>query len=264
MAGCDNAAGIGAGIMRDFVIATVVFVCLVAASLISQWVYKWLPESQREEDTHQVVRSLAGLFVVMTSLVLGLMLNSAKTTFEMVDQNVHAFATDVILFDRTLLLYGPEANDTRAGLLAYLKHATSDGRVSKPDEGDRVSEELLNAVGRNLRAMTPKDAERIARWQGALSQYHKIVERRWTIVEQSEGTIPLPMIVMLVAWLMLIFASVGYRAPRNAVTISSFIGSAALIAAAIYLIIDMDAPFSGPIQVSAKPLQRVVLEIQRP
>ena len=72
------------------------------------------------------------------------------------------------------------------------------------------------------------------------------------------------MIVMLVAWLMLIFASFGYRAPRNAVVAASFIGSAALIAAAIYLIIDMDVPFSGPIQVSAKPLQRVLVEIQRP
>ena len=200
----------------------------------------------------------------MTSLVLGLMLNSAKTTFEQVHQNVHAFATQVILFDRTLLLYGPEAKDTRDSLLVYLKHAVSDGHVSKPNEGDRVSEELLNEVGKSLRSMTPKDAEHIARWQDSLSQFHKIVERRWTIVEQSEGTIPAPMIVMLVAWLMLIFASFGYRAPRNAVVVASFVGSAALIAAAIYLIIDMDAPFSGPIQVSAKPLQRVVVEIQRP
>ena len=200
----------------------------------------------------------------MASLLLGLMLNSAKTTFEQVDQNVHAYATELILFDRALLLYGAEAKETRDRMLTDLKHAVSDGRVSKPDEGDRVSEELLNAVGKNLRAISAKDAEHIARWEDALNQFHRIVERRWTIVEQSEGTIPVPMIVMLVAWLMLIFASFGYRAPRNAVVAASFIGSAALIAAAIYLIIDMDVPFSGPIQVSAKPLQRVLVEIQRP
>ena len=247
--------------MRDIVIAVIIFLCLLAASLISQRAYHRIPD---QDETHQVVRSLAGLFVVMASLLLGLMLNSAKTTFEQVDQNVHAYATELILFDRTLLLYGAEAKDTRDSLLTYLKHAVSDGRVSKPDEGDRVSEELLNAVGKNLRAISPKDTEHIARWDDALNQFHRIVERRWTIVEQSEGTIPVPMIVMLVAWLMLIFASFGYRAPRNAVVAASFIGSAALIAAAIYLIIDMDVPFSGPIQVSAKPLQRVLVEIQRP
>ena len=249
--------------MHETLVAAAFFVCLIAAYFVSQRLYGWLPESEREEDTHQVVRSLAGLFVLMTSLVLGLMLNSARTTFEKVDQNVHAFATDLILFDRTLILYGPEANDTRQGLLAYVKRAANDGHISNPDEGDRVAEALLNDVGKNLRSIAAKDPEHIARWQDALIQFHKIVERRWTLVEQSEGTIPTPMIVMLAAWLMLIFASFGYRAPRNAVTIVSFVGSAALIAGAIYLIIDMDVPFSGPIQVSAKPLQRVVVEIQR-
>lgn len=260
MAGCENASGIGAGIMHDIVIAVIIFVCLLAASLISQRAYHRIPD---QDDTHQVVRSLAGLFVVMTSLLLGLMLNSAKTTFEQVDQNVHAYATELILFDRTLLLYGTEAKDTRDSLLIYLKHAVSDGHVSNADQGDRVSEGLLDAVGKNLRAMTPRDPERIARWQDALNQFHRIVERRWTIVEQSEGTIPTPMIVMLVAWLMLIFASFGYRAPRNGIVFASFVGSAALIAAAIYLIIDMDVPFSGPIQVSPKPLLRAVVEMQR-
>lgn len=246
--------------MRDIVIAVLIFVCLLAASLISQRAYHRIPD---QDDTHQVVRSLAGLFVVMTSLLLGLMLNSAKTTFEQVDQNVHAYATELILFDRTLVLYGTDAKPTRDSLLVYLKHAVSDGHVSNADQGDRVSEGLLDAVGKNLRAMTPNDPERVARWQDALNQFHKIVERRWTIVEQSEGTIPAPMIVMLVAWLMLIFASFGYRAPRNAIVFASFLGSAALIAAAIYLIIDMDVPFSGPIQVSPKPLLRAVVEMQR-
>ena len=246
--------------MREIVIAVVIFVCLLAASLISQRAYKRIPD---QDDTHQVVRSLAGIFVLMTSLVLGLMLDSAKKTFEKVDQNIHSFATDLILFDRTLELYGPEAGDTRQSLLAYAKRAASQSSRSEPDEADRVAEELLNTVGKSLRSMTPKDAEHIARWQDALNQFHKIVERRWTIVEQSEGSIPSPMIAMLVAWLMLIFASFGYRAPRSAVVIASFVGSAALIACAIYLIMDMDVPFSGPIRVSLKPLQRAVTEMQR-
>ncbi|TIW03733.1 MAG: DUF4239 domain-containing protein, partial [Mesorhizobium sp.] len=37
--------------------------------------------------------------------------------------------------------------------------------------------------------------------------------------------------------------------------------SAALVAAAIYLIIDMNSPFSGPIQISPAPLQRALAEL---
>ena len=44
---------------------------------------------------------------------------------------------------------------------------------------------------------------------------------------------------------------------------SLLIGLAALIAAAIYLILEMSTPFSGPIQLSDRPLVRAAEEIRR-
>ncbi len=122
---------------------------------------------------------------------------------------------------------------------------------------------MFYGVSNSLKAIEPRDRERIALWQAARQQHQKLLELRWVIVEQSEGTIPAPILVMLVAWLMLIFASFGFRAPRNAVVVASFLVASALMAAAVYLIIDMDAPFGGPIQVSAAPLERAVAEMQR-
>jgi hypothetical protein len=46
--------------------------------------------------------------------VLGLLLNSAKNTFEQVDHDMHTYATDLILLDRTLIQYGADAG-THAG-----------------------------------------------------------------------------------------------------------------------------------------------------
>jgi hypothetical protein len=43
---------------------------------------------------------------------------------------------------------------------------------------------------------------------------------------------------MLVAWLMLIFGSFGYRAPRNHIVVTTLVVSAALVAVALYLILD--------------------------
>ena len=36
----------------------------------------------------------------MTSLVFGLMINSAKNTFESIDANFHGYATSLIIFER--------------------------------------------------------------------------------------------------------------------------------------------------------------------
>ena len=42
-----------------------------------------------------------------------------------------------------------------------------------------------------------------------------MLELRWDLVEGSGGGIPTPLLVMLVAWLMLIFASFGSRPEKS-------------------------------------------------
>ncbi len=61
----------------------------------------------------------------------------------------------------------------------------------------------------------------------------KLIEQRWILAEQSEGAIPTPLIVLLVAWLTLIFASFGFRAPRNGTVVFTCLISGALAAAAV-------------------------------
>jgi len=206
---------------------------------------------------------IANIFFVMTSLVLGLMINSAKNTLERVDRGVHTFATGLIVLDRTLRQYGPDAQETRQRLLAYAQRPARRMQQDDPIIADRVSENLLNEVAQSLRSLKPRDPDQIAMWQSAQQQYQSLVELRWIIVGELEGTIPAPLVAMVVAWLVLIFASFGYRAPRNAVVVTSFLLSSLLLAAAIYLILDMDAPFSGPVEVSPAPLLRAIAEMQK-
>jgi len=44
---------------------------------------------------------------------------------------------------------------------------------------------------------------------------------------------------------------------------TTFLISAALIASSIYVILDINEPFTGPIQISPAPLQRALVEMQR-
>jgi hypothetical protein len=225
-----------------------------------------MPEHHRQDDTQAVVRLLANIFVVMTSLVLGLMINSAKSRFDTMNRDLHTLATNLIVLDRLLSLYGPDAKDTRHHLSAYVERA-SDGTWTTGDPllaSDRTSEQLLAGLGDSIRALKPAaDDARLSIWNDARDQYRKVVEIRWALVEQAEGSIPTPLLGMVVAWLVLIFASFGYRAPHNAVVVTSFLLATALISGALYLIVDMDSPFDGPIQVSSAPLQRVLAEIRR-
>jgi hypothetical protein len=251
--------------MHELLVAMAIFVCLVAASLGSLVLSERLPAHHRQDETYNVVRLAASIFVVMTSLVLGLLVNSSKNMFEAIDRNIHAFSTELILLDRTLRHYGPEASDVRQRLRAYVRQAINGtwGADASPVLEDRAAETLLDEVGNGLVAMRPSDPVRTEMWRQAEVSYQNVVRRRWVLIEESEGTIPTPFLVMLVAWLVLIFASFGYRAPRNAVVATTLLVSAFLIAGSIYLILDMNVPFSGPIKISPAPLQRAEEQLRR-
>src|SRR5581483_3164992 len=251
--------------MREIVFALFIFICLSMASLSCLGLYEKLPIHHRGEDTHNVVRLAASVFVVMTSLVLGLLINSVKDTFEAVDRDVHTFATELVILDRTLRLYGAETNATREYLITYAQQALDDTWSSKggPVNDDRAAEHIMNEAETAFMAIKAVDMDHAELWREAQLHLQRIVELRWTLIGESSGRVSPALVAILIAWLMLIFASFGYRAPRNPVVITTLVLSAFLISCSLYLVLDMDTPFSKPIQVSPAPLKRAVAYMRR-
>jgi hypothetical protein len=246
--------------MQELLVAALTFVVLVGVGLASLLLYRRLPERHREDDTNATVRLVANLFVVMTSLVLGLMISSVSNTYQSIDRNIHTYATELVLLDRALRTLGPEADEARRTLTAYVEHSLTDVPVIK---ANRESERLLAELGHKLRSMRFADDQKIALWNEIRQIYREAVHQRWILVGQSEGPLPLAIVCMLVAWLVLIFAGFGYRAPRNHVVVASFVAAALLVSVSVYLILDMNSPFSGPIQLSDAPLRRALAEIKQ-
>ncbi|WJH39863.1 DUF4239 domain-containing protein [Aliirhizobium terrae] len=247
----------------EIVIGMIAFALLSAVSFASASLYPRLRASHRDDETNTIVRLVANIFVVMTSLVFGLMLNSSKNTFETIDSNVHTYATQLILFDRSLEFYGSDTGEVRSALVTYVEHALTDpSRADDTLQHRRTdAEERLSAVGTMLNEVQSATADETAQLSDLRQQYRQIVEHRWMIVEQQSGAIPTAIIGMLIAWLAMIFASFGYRAPKNAVVLVAFNVAALLMAFSIYLVLDMDSPFSGLIQISDAPLHRALAEM---
>ena len=244
----------------------VTLICLFGSSMGGLLLFKYFPPPHRSEETRRVIRSIAGIFVTMTALVMGLMINTAKTRFDGINRDLHSYATNLILLDRTLVTFGPGTTETRARLHAYVARAAGKGSFVNNDPllvSDLTSEQMLNAVGEALRAIEPDTDQSLAVWNDARREYGKVVELRWALVEQAESSIPPPMLVLVICWLVLVFGSYGYGAPSNATVVLSLLLAALLIAAALDLTTDLDLPYSGYISVSPAPLQRAMAEIRR-
>lgn len=254
--------------MAPFLIAFAAFLCLTGAAFGCMLMYARLPERLQRDDTHNVIKLVATIFVTMTSMAIGLLINSSKSTFDAIDHNVHAFATEMVILDRSLRAHGPDTAEARAKLVAYVERAVS-GTWPKDASGrdaeveDEAAERQLDEVGaamRKIEATAPEDLQLKAEWR---QRFQKITELRWALIQHWEGTMPPQLIVVLVGWMALIFASFAYRAPPNVIVAGWLIAGALLISAALYLILDMDAPFSGWIRVSPAALETALEHMRR-
>jgi hypothetical protein len=80
-------------------------------------------------------------------------------------------------------------------------------------------------------------------------------QMRWLMYEQRASSVSMPLLVVLISWLIIIFVSFGLFAPFNATVLTSLFVSALSFSGAIFLILEMYAPYSGLIQISNAPLR---------
>ena len=88
-------------------------------------------------------------------------------------------------------------------------------------------------------------------------------QMRWLLFEQTESSISLPMLIILISWLAIIFMSVGLFAPPNATVIVAQMLAALAVSGAIFLIMELDMPFDGVIQISPAPMRNALIHLGR-
>lgn len=106
-----------------------------------------------------------------------------------------------------------------------------------------------------IRALTPQtDAQRWLQAR-ALEQSEALLKTRWAVFGGLGTSVPWPFLIVLVFWLTITFTSFGLQAPGNATVIAVLVVCALSVAGAVFLVLEMDGPFEGVIQVSAEPMR---------
>jgi hypothetical protein len=67
--------------------------------------------------------------------------------------------------------------------------------------------------------------------------------------------VPPAFLAVVIFWLTVTFASFGLYAPRNATVLSVLFIASVSVAAAVFLILELDDPLEGVIKVSPVPLR---------
>jgi hypothetical protein len=237
-------------------ISWIVFACVFAGALLGISLRAVLPEHHLTGESKDVVKVGMGLIATMAALALGLLTASAKSSYDTQRNELAQISAKVIFLDRVLADYGPEAKGIRDLLRRTIASALDQmwpENRSRPAqlEPAPASQRLYDTI----QQLSPQnDAQRSLRAQ-ALGISNDLSQVRWLLVEQKGSSIPTAYLVVLVFWLVILFVSFGLFAPSNSTVLATLLLCALSVSGAILLILDVDQPFEGLIQIPSAPLR---------
>ena len=248
--------------MAPIAIASIVFACVFAGALLGMFLRTVLSEHHLREDSKDVVKVVTGLIATLCALVLGLLIASAKGSFDSINEGFRQSAAKLILLDRVLAQYGPETKDVRdlirRGFAARIAVLFPEDQSQRGTLDSPQGTATVEGVENRLRALSPQnDAQRLLQSR-ALQFSGEVAQARWLAIEEAENTIPAAFLVVLVFWLATMFASFGLFAPRNAVALAVLFVGALSIAGSIFLIEELNGPLGGMITISSAPMHKAL------
>jgi len=252
--------------VNELVVSSFVVVAILAAAWLGASLRSVLPEHHLTEDTKDMVKVGIGFLATLAAMVLGLLVASAKSSYDTKVGEVQQVAAKLILLDRNLRDIGPQVDPVRArirGILADHVLPLWDRGAFDLASPQRAAAEpgpaALHDLIVGLRALAPgTETARLAR-DRAIDLAEQLAQTRFLLIEQAGRTIPMPFLVVLVFWLMAIAASLTLFAPRNGTLVVIVVICAVSFGSAIFLVLEMDQPYSGLIRISDVPLRTALV-----
>jgi Protein of unknown function (DUF4239) len=247
--------------MHPTIVGLFVFACTLGGALLGMRMRNALPRHHLDAESNDTVKLGVGLVATMTALVLGLVTASAKNSYDAVGTAIKQTSIDILVLDRTLARYGPETAEIRKSMqrivgaridMIWPKDSSKVANLDPMRSGNGSEVEMLTDA---IRALKPSGEFQSALRLRALDRAEELLQARWLLFAGTETSVPLPFLVILVFWLTFTFTSFGLFAPKNGTVITVLVVCALSVGSAVFLILEMDSPFTGLLRVSADPLR---------
>lgn len=243
--------------MSPVLASCIILALLIAALWFGALLRHTLPKQHLSKDSQDAIRVGVGLIATISALVLSLLITTAKSSFDTQIGQIKQITARIILLDNLLAQYGPAATpireEMRTQINAFADRLWHEQEASKG--GSLAFNPAAEKVDRDIRALTPQDNVQRSLQAQAMQASSDVAQTRLLLFTETGNAIPTPFLVILVTWLIIIFASVSLFAELNA-TVFAFLSLFALsAAAAIFLILELGEPFAGAMMIPSAPLR---------
>jgi len=243
--------------MSPLALSGIIFALLLAGIFVGALLRKALPQTHLGDDTQDVVRLGAGLIATIGGLLLGLLIASAKGSYDRESSQVKQITADIILLDNLLKNYGPEAlpirNQMRSAIGPFVDRIWHEQNTEPFSTVPQAEQVYLN-----IQALSPNNDLQRSLQARAAQVSTSLAQTRVLLFVESANILPKPFLAILVFWLFVIFVTFSLFSPLNTtglVFLSLFAFSAAC---ALFLILELNSPFAGLMQISSDQLRNAL------
>ena len=245
--------------LNPIAVSSMAFAIILCGAYIGSLLRNILPDHHLADDAKDVVRLGAGLVGTIAALVLGLLIASAKSSYDTQSSQVQHLTADVVLLDQLLAQYGSEARPIRDLMRQAIgpmverlwRHSGSEAARAAPFEATAAAEDAFARIG----ALTPQTDAQHSLQARAIQASTDLAQTRLALFVQAGNSIPMPFLAVLVFWLAIIFASFSLFSRPNPTLMAALVVFALSASAALFLILEMSEPFAGLMQIPSAPLR---------
>ena len=249
--------------MGSFEISLVAFAVIFGGSIAGMLLRGVMPKHHLSHESTEVIKLGMGMIATMAALVLGLLVASAKSSFDAQSTELTQASANILMLDQLLAHYGPETKASRESLQRIVVHVldaiwSENGLGSAPLGAPATGKEGLYE---QIQGLTPQNDLQRSLQSQSLNLTMNLSQTRWLLFEQGTTSVSKPLVIVMVFWLAVIFISWGIYAPPNTTIVVTMLIAALSISSAIFLILEMYTPYQGLIQISSAPLRVALAQL---
>ena len=250
--------------MSSVEIPAIVLMCLCVGALLGMALRAALPKDHLSQDSADAIKLATGLMATLAALVLSLLISSANHDHNVVESEYRRDLANVVVLDRYLAAYGPEAQEQR-DLIRHALIRSFQRTWPQEDFGPKESsnEVPIGAVFQQLLRLSPRGDRQTWLHAQALQLGGSLEQDRWLLIIEEVNPLPRPFLIVLTSWTTLIFLSFGLFARLNTTVIVALFAAALAVSGAIFLIMKLNSPFRGLMQISSAPAHVALAAISR-
>jgi hypothetical protein len=257
--------------MSSVAIAGIAFGFVFGGAMIGVILRATLPKEQLVPESRDVVKLAMGVIATMTAVVLGMLVASAKGYYDTQSRELTEMSSKIVLLDRILAHYGPEAKEARDALRGSVEDMldtiwSNDAKPSKTNPGGAGKMNFGGAgeaLYDRIQNLTPQNDTQRSLQGRAINLAVDVGQTRLLMYEQATTSISLPLLLVVVFSLSITFASFNLHASPNSTLIVTLVLCALSVAGTLFLVLEMYTPFHGMIQIPADPLRNALAQLGR-